>query len=180
MKSIRDLLGLTGSSPGGGAASGGPEVETIRRIAQSLEQMEPARARKLAAFAFILSRAANADMNVSAEETREMERLVMAWGHLPEEQAVLVVQIAKCQNALFGGTDNYVVTREFGLKATHEEKVELMHCLFAVTGADDSISLVEENVVGQIGKELGFSHRELVEIRSFYRDKRAVMKDLPR
>lgn len=179
--SILRILGLSG--PGASRdepAASGPESETIRRIARSLEQMEPERAKRLAQFAFILSRAAHADMTISEEETREMERLVMSWGRLAEEQAVLVVQIAKCQSALFGGTDNFIVTREFSGAATREEKVELLHCLFAVSGADDSISLAEENVVAQIARELGFTRREMIEIRALYRDKRAVMKDLPR
>lgn len=156
------------------------ESETIRRIARSLQKMEPARAKKIAGFAFILSRASHADLSISDEESGEMERQVIQWMGLPEEQAVLVVQIAKSQNILFGGTDNYVVTREFGLTATHEEKVQLLHCLFAVTGSDDSISVVEENAIDQIGRELGFSRREMVDVRSVYRDKRAVMKNLPR
>src|SRR6185369_5939109 len=63
------------------------EIETIRRIARSLEKMEPARARKIAGFAFILSRAANADLSISDEETGEMERQVIQWTGLPEEQA---------------------------------------------------------------------------------------------
>ena len=162
------------------AAHSAGETETIRRITRSLEKMEPARAKKIAGFAFILSRAANADLSISEEETGEMERQVIQWMGLPEEQAVLVVQIAKSQNILFGGTDNFVVTREFGQTATSEEKIQLLHCLFAVTGSDDSISVVEENTIDQIAKELGFTRREMVDVRSVYRDKRAVMKNLPR
>ena len=175
-----DFLGLSGPCPAAGEkAPSGPQAETIRRIVEALEKMEPARAKKIAAFAFILSRVARADITISDEETREMERLATAWGNIPEEQAVLVVQIAKCQNVLFGGTDNFIVTREFSQSATKEEKIELLHCLFAVSGADDSISAVEENTVGQIASELGFTRHELIGIRSLYRDKRAVMKDLP-
>ena len=51
-------------------------------------------------------------------ETRAIERIVMDRSQLPEAQAVLVVQIAKSQNLLFGGTEDYVVTREFARTAT--------------------------------------------------------------
>jgi len=181
ISSILKFLGVAEPSGAGQQAShSAGETETIRRITRSLEKMEPARAKKIAGFAFILSRAANADLSISDEETVEMERQVIRWMGLPEEQAVLVVQIAKSQNILFGGTDNFVVTRDFGQTASHEEKIQLLHCLFAVTGSDDSISVVEENTIDQIGRELGFTRRELVEVRSVYRDKRAVMKDLPR
>ena len=108
--SILDFLGL-GSAVR--PAAGASDTEAIRRITGALEAMEPQQARHLAAFAFILSRAANADLEISEEETRQMEGIVMEWGHLPEEQAVLVVQIANSQSRLFGGTENFLVTREF-------------------------------------------------------------------
>src|SRR4030095_13416758 len=154
--SISSILKYLGVADPSGAdrheASSAGETETIRRIARSLEKMEAARAKKIAGFAFILSRAANADLNISDEETHEMEQQVIRWMGLPEEQAVLVVQISKSLNILFGGTDNFVVTRAFAQTASHDEKVQLLHCLFAVTASDDSISVVEENTIDQIGR----------------------------
>ena len=174
--SILDFLGL-GSAVR--PAAGASDTEAIRRITGALEAMEPQQARHLAAFAFILSRAANADLEISEEETRQMEGIVMEWGHLPEEQAVLVVQIAKSQSRLFGGTENFLVTREFKSVASKERKVELLHCLFAVTAADDSISTVEENEIWRIATEIGITHAEYVAIRSDYREKRKVLRVPP-
>jgi uncharacterized tellurite resistance protein B-like protein len=159
--------------------SSGDTLATLRKIVGALEKMDPARARHVAGFAFILSRVAYADRVISEDETRAMEKAVMKWGHLPEEQALLVVQIAKNQNILFGGTDNFIVTRDYKEASTKEELTELLHCLFAVSAADDSISGEEESVISRIAKELGFTHKEQVAIRSMYRDKRSVMKDFP-
>ena len=160
-------------------ASPSARAEVIRRIVGSLEEMDPARAKHLAGFAFVLSRVANADMKVSDAERRQMEHSVRTWGHLPEDQAVLVVQIAIHHNILFGGTENFIVTREFRDNATQEQKEELLHCLFAVSAADTAISSVEEATIAQIARELGLSHRDMVGIRAAWRDKRAVLKDLP-
>lgn len=171
--SLFNLFGTPGGEPRGGSTS---ESETIRKIVRELEGMDPDRARYIAAFAFILSRVAHADLEISPKETRAMEEIVARWGHLTEEQAVLVVQIARHQNILFGGTDNFIVTRDFNQRATREQKVELLHCLFAVSAADDSISAVEEGSIAQIARELGFSHREMVAVRSQYSDKRAVFQ----
>ena len=178
---LLDFLGFskTPSTPAAAPAAPG-DTDTIRRIVKALQSLDADKARRIAAFAFILSRVANADMEISEEETREMERIVMHWGGLPEDQAVLVVQIARHQNILFGGTDNFIVTREFKNSASPQEKEELLHCLFAVSAADDSISSVEEGTISQIAGELGLSREELIAVRSQYRDKRAVMKDLPR
>ena len=60
--------------------------------------------------------------------------------------------------------------------SSREQKVELMNCLFAVSAADDSMSSVEEGVIAQISRELGFTHREMIAIRSQYSHKRAVFQ----
>ena len=171
--SVFDWLGVKS-----GGEEAGSDSETLRRISRSLEAMDPARARYLACFAFILSRVANADLNISPEETAEMQRQVAAWGKLPEEQAVLVVEIAKGQNRLFGGTENFSITKLFKEIAGEGEREALIHCLFAVSAADDSISVTEENEIWKIATELGITHSELVAIRSQYRDKREVLRRL--
>jgi hypothetical protein len=95
----------------------------VRKIAAALDRLDPDRARYIAAFAYILSRVARADLQISDVELREMERLVQEHGGLPEEQAVLVVQMAKTQSTLFGGVENFLVTREFDKIATREQKI---------------------------------------------------------
>ena len=72
----------------------------------------------------------------SEDETEKMREIVQELGHLPDPQAILVVEIAKGQATLFGGTENYLVTREFREIATAEQRLELLDCLFAVAVAD--------------------------------------------
>jgi uncharacterized tellurite resistance protein B-like protein len=105
-----------------------------------------------------------------------MERIVSKHGRLPEEQAVIVVQMAKTRSALFGGTENYPVTREMRRIASREQKLALIDCLFAVSAADESISTVEDGVVRQIATELGLEHRDFVAVRARYRDRLAVLR----
>jgi len=176
--SILRFLGLETDRPAPAAASPA-DAESVRRIAKALDSLGPDSAKRIAAFAFVLSRVAGADLKISGEETRRMERIIMERAGLPEEQAVLVVEIARHQNMLFGGTDNFLVTREIRQTATHEEKLELLRCLFAVSAADDSISTVEEGAITQIASELGIDRREMVQIRAGFRDQRAVFKKQP-
>jgi uncharacterized tellurite resistance protein B-like protein len=110
------------------------ETDTIRKIVSALDALDPQRAKYIAAFAYVLSRVARADMNISKAETSKMEQLVIALSGLPEEQAILVVQIAKSQATLFGGTENFLVTETFNEMATREQKRALLKCLFAVWG----------------------------------------------
>lgn len=152
------------------------ETETVRKIVARLESLEPGRARYLAAFAYVLARVAHADLEISDAETRHMEELVRERGGLPEEQAVLVVQIAKSQNRLFGGTEGYLVTREFKELATPDQARQLLDCLFTVAAADESISATEENLVYQVASELGMSRTDYVAARRAYSTQRAVLK----
>lgn len=154
------------------------DTATVRKIVAQLETMEPAKARYLAAFAYILGRVAHADLEISEAETLKMEEVIRRLGHLPEEQAVLVVQIAKSQNRLFGHTENFLVTREFARISSAEQKQELLDCLFAVSAADESITSAEEVQIRQIASELGFSHRQFVEARQVYSQHREVLKSL--
>jgi uncharacterized tellurite resistance protein B-like protein len=173
------ILKILGLRVGAGAPEGAGDSETLRKITRALEAMDPDRARYIASFAFVLSRVANADLEISDAETAEMERIVRGWAGLPEEQAILVVQIAKSQSRLFGGTENFPLTKLFKEMATPAQREELLHCLFAVSAADDSISTVEENEIWKISGELGITHAEYVTIRARYREKRQVLKELP-
>ena len=103
-----------------------------------------------------------------------MERIVQERGRLPEEQAVMVVQMAKTQNALFGGVENFLVTREFDKIASRDEKIALLHCLFEVSAADLSISSAEETTIRKIASELGLDHGDYVEVKGDYVDRLAT------
>jgi uncharacterized tellurite resistance protein B-like protein len=152
------------------------ETDTVRKIVDELDHLPADRARFVASFAFILSRVAHADMKISSEETGAMERIVMEHGQLPEEQAIIVVQMAKTQNVLFGGTENYVVTREFNEIASREDKLALLDCLVAVSAADRKISTAEDNVIRQISNELKLDHADFIAVRSRFREHLAVLK----
>lgn len=174
---ILELLGLVPAKGGTPSpARSNADTETVRRIVGELDKMEPDRARYLAAFAYVLSRAAAADLHISEVETDAMVDILQRVGHLPEEQAVLTVAIAKSQNRLFGGTEDYLVTREFREIATDEQRLDMLNCLFAVTASDDTITAEEEAQVRQIARELGFGHEPFVKARMAFADKRSVFK----
>ena len=141
------------------------EFAPLRDTLNALDQLEPHRARFLASFAYLLGRVAHADQQVTAEETAAMEALVTEEGQLSRDQAMVVVQLAKTSNLLFGGTANFLVAREFSSVATYEQKLALMRCLFAVSATDDSISLAEEAEIHRIANELGIQQPDLVALR---------------
>lgn len=165
----------------GGAAQprAAGDTETVRRIAAELDKLPPERARYLAAFAYVLSRVAGADSHISDEESRTMVALLAETGGLSEAQAVMVVEIAKTQNRLAAGTENFLVTREFRQIASEDERQSILNCLFLVAVADDEISAEEDAQISQTAVELGFTHQEFVTARLAYSDKRAVLRKKP-
>ena len=60
------------------AAASAAETATVRKIVAQLEALPPDRARLLAGAAYVVSRAANADLTITPEETALMERTLAA------------------------------------------------------------------------------------------------------
>jgi uncharacterized tellurite resistance protein B-like protein len=154
-----------------------PETETVRRICKVLDQLAPDRARYVAAFAYLLHRVAGADLNISPEETAAIERILAEQAGLTPELGRLVLEIAREQKLRSGGTEDFLVTREFNRLATREQKLALLHCLFLVGSSDDSVSVVEDNEIRQIASEICLDHPDFIAVRSAFRDHLAVLKN---
>jgi uncharacterized tellurite resistance protein B-like protein len=153
------------------------DTDTVRRIMSELEKLDAAVARYLAAFAYVLGRVANADLDISNAETDRMVALLEDAGHLPADQALLVVEIAKRQNRLFGGTEDFLVTRELREIVTDDQRSRLLDCMFAVAAADGVVSVAEEDEIRKISIELGFDHAEYIDARLKYTNERSVFKN---
>lgn len=173
--SLLRFIGIGGKAGSRRSGESG-ETRTVRRIAEQLQRLDPATAKYLAAFAYVLARVAHADLDIDSSETAEMERAVHEVADLGEAEATLVVQIAQSQARLLGGTENYVVTREFRKISTPEQRGKLLQCLYAVAAADGTISREETAEITAIGEELGFTRAETNSLRSAYRDKISVLR----
>jgi uncharacterized tellurite resistance protein B-like protein len=154
--------------------SGGSEA--LETIADALEQMEPSEARYIAAFAYLLSRVAHADHEVSDAERASMQTVLGQRAGLTPDRAAMVVQLATSRIIHVRGTDDYLVAREFAAMATRDQKRALLDGLFAVSASDDSIVTLEDNEIRRVASEIGLEHQDVVEIRQQYRDRLAFLK----
>jgi uncharacterized tellurite resistance protein B-like protein len=154
------------------------DTETVRRIAGQLDALPIERARFLAAFAYILTRAAAADMEISDVESRAIERLVGEYGGLPDAQALLVTQIARNQSLLYSGTEDYLVTRQFRELASAEDRIALLRCCYLVGAADDTITAQESDTLQEIAKELDIDRSAVNVIRNEFAPKLAAIQRL--
>ena len=171
-----DIFSLLGIKNTPKIAEADTTRDAIREISDSLDKLNEDDAKFIASFAYILGRVAYADLKISRQETREMERIVQSMGGLLEKRAILVVEIAKAQNRLLGSTENFLVVREFRRIANRQQKISLLNCLFAVSSSDQSISTIEDNEIRQVAKELGLDHSDFIIIRRDYREHLEVLK----
>lgn len=153
-----------------------PEFDSLEAIERSLPGVEPSRRRHVACFAYILTRSARADQQVTDEEARAMERLVGRHAGIPAEQAAEAVRLAGIQGRRSGGTDDFVVTRKFDAIATHADKLALVEALFAVSSVDASIVTIEDNEIRRIANELKIEHADYIALRSKHLKNLAVLK----
>ncbi len=146
------------------------DTETVRRIVAKLEAMPPEHARLVASAAYTLARAANADLDISDEETAAIERELQANEALDEATAVLVTEMAKLQAKTVGGTEDYVVTREFKKLADDAQRIAIVRACFAVMAANGTISAEETGTINEIADELDIDEAVLRSIRAEYHE----------
>jgi hypothetical protein len=179
-----DAASRDAAAPPSGAtpavAGGEPETATVRRIVSQLQELPLEQRRYVAGFAYVLGRAAHADLDFSPTEVAFIERAVVEVGGLSEAQAVLVVEIARNQAELYGQTEDFLVTREFAAHATREQRERVLRTAFAVAAQESAISAAEVAELNEIGKELGFAVAEVDAIRADHADQLAAIQAMRR
>ena len=162
--------------PASAASTPQGDTATVRRIVGQLEALPPDRARLLAGAAYVVSRAANADMAITADEVALMEQMLVERLGISEAEAVIVVEIARQQAFMFGSTEDYLVTREFKRVSTPEQRLGVMRACFQVAAANDEISSPESAVLNQIATELDIEPADFDAVRSQHREQLSVVR----
>jgi tellurite resistance protein len=156
------------------------ETATVRRIVARLEAMPVEQARFIASAAYTLARAANADQDISAEETAEIEKALQETESVDEPTAVLVTEMAKLQARTVGGTEDFVVTREFRNLATEAQRLDILRACFAISAASGTISAEENVVVNEIARELDLDPAAVNTVRSAYHERLSAVQEVRR
>jgi uncharacterized tellurite resistance protein B-like protein len=150
----------------------------LAAIEAELERLSPERARFFAAFAYLLARVADADLEVADRERDAISRQLQQHAGLSEHDARMVAELSILQAEELGGSTHNIVSRQFRELSDRSERLRLIDGLFAVAAADDEVSLQEGNEVFRIAEELGLERLDVLAVRSRYRDKLAEMKKL--
>jgi len=175
LKKFVQFLGVE-TKPSAAVLAAEPETESVRHIIQSLDALAPTQAHYIALFASILSRVAHADLTIAPEESQAIEKIVQELGGLTASQAVLVTEIAKQQNRLLGGVENYLLTREFAKVASQAQRLQLLESLFAVAAAEAGISAEENQEINKIAEEIGLTRQDFLAVRASFKEHLNVLK----
>jgi uncharacterized tellurite resistance protein B-like protein len=154
-------------------------TDSVKSIAAQLSALPPARARYLAAFAYVLGRAAHATGSMSEDERAVMLALAETGG-LPAESAPLVIDLAATLAGEFGATEDFLVAREFKAISTIEEREQLLRCCFLVMAADDEIDATESWLANRLPEELDVERPDLNAIRVEFHEQLSGVKELRR
>lgn len=161
-------------------SDGAGDTATVRRIVAKLEAMPPEQARFIAAAAYTLARAANADMDISDEETAAIEHELQGHESIDEATSVLVTEMAKLQARTVGATEDYVVTREFKALSDTAQRIVVLRACFAVMAANGTISAEETATINEIAAELDIDQATLNAIRAEYHDQLSSVQQIRR
>ena len=155
------------------------DTDSVKVLAAQLDALPPARARYVAAFAYILGRAANATGAMSDVERAEMVRLAGSAG-LDNAQGPLIVEMAASLSGEFGATEDFLVAREFKAISTMEERELLLRCCFLVMAADDEIDATESWLANRLAEELDVERPDLNAIRDEFHEQLSSVKEVRR
>jgi len=161
--------------PGAGSVA---EVEMVRGIIARIDKLPPDRARFVACAAYVIARAASADEQVTDEASQYMEKVLVDETGLDAAEAALVVETAKLQALTTGGTDDYLVTREFRDVSTPEQRLDILRACFAIAAIDGTIDATESFTLDEIALELDLEPPALAKLRGEFADRFSVVQAL--
>ena len=93
-----------------------------------------------------------------------------------ESEAAAIVRVARDVARTSGGTEDFLITREFERTATREEKLHLLDCLFEIGAADASILIIEDNEIRRVASELKLDHTDFINVRRRHLEHLEVLK----
>jgi uncharacterized tellurite resistance protein B-like protein len=170
IRRLLEVLRLAGGEPPP------PEHEFLVRVRRDLERLGPDRVEYLAAFAGQLARVALADSALSKDEEASIGRLLRERAHLDESDARLILDLMHHEAETLRGLQHHLLNRSVNERATAEQKLDLIDCLYAVASADGSIANVEDQEIRRVAAALMVHHKDLMAIRSRYKDRLEVMR----
>ncbi len=172
--SLLRFLGL-----GGQPAGRDIEPRSLIELGHELDSLPPEEARFIAAFAYLLARVAGVNLHTDEVERVEITRRLEDFAGIDSAQAEILAKSAVHMAEVHSASDDHLVARAFRDMTQHSEQIRLLRCLYAVAAADEVISTQEDNEIFEVARAIGVARRDVVALRSEFKQYLGTMKALP-
>lgn len=142
-----------------------PLADAIRSTAAQLSGMPVGACEYFDALAFVLSRIAGADRNISGEEARRMEAVLAEQAGLNPAQSALVVEIARHRRQLADPGRAYRESLQLRRRLDDDERARVLDVLYEIAAADGEVVACELDEIHQVAAELGLTRLEVTALR---------------
>lgn len=137
-------------------------VTLVRQAIEALNSLDSETADHLNALAFVLTRVARADGNVSRDERRRMEAILVERAQIPAAHAAIVTEIACHRTELADCGCSYSISRGLRNRLDRSLRRSIVGLLSAVAEADGSFCELERHEIDQVAGELGIPPAEVL------------------
>lgn len=172
--SLLRFLGIGGKSDGREN-----EPASLAEIGAHLDSLPAEEARFVAAFTYLLARVAGADLRTDDTEREAMANRLERFAEIDADLAHLLAKAAIQAAATHSASDDHLVARAFRDMSARPERIRLLRCLYAVAAADENISTVEDNEIFEVANAIGVERRDVVALRSEFKEHIGALKTLP-
>ena len=107
-----------------------------------------------------MARVAHVDRHTSEGELEAMVDAIRQGWNLTADAAAFVAEVAV--SGVSAEVDNFRLTREFFTCTTPEERLRLIHVLFAVAAADGDLSFAETEEIRTISIGFKLTHNQFI------------------
>lgn len=130
----------------------------------------------LTGFAGLLGSVAYSDRDFSIEETEKLKEILREHTSFPYIDTEEISDIIKLLAEKTAGIEDYQYIRLINNNADNDTKKKIMTCLFLMAGADNSISVEEENRLAILANDLSLTKSDYTGIKEKFASCLAVLK----
>lgn len=157
---------MTRPAPGRGSADAMPLPDGIHSVAAQLAALPQSTSEYLEALAFVLSRVADADRQITSDEAARMELVLARHARLDPALAAMVVEIAKHRKRIADAGRAYRESRHLRRHLETFAPPHVLDVLFEVASADGEVIECELAEIFQLAAELGFTGADVAAVQA--------------
>ncbi len=168
------VLGIDRQGEKGSGVDWGTLFDAISGVLEGLPHED---VKRVTGIAGLLGKVAYADRDISEREVERIRRTLTEMLHLESAHVESILALLLDHRIQLFAVEDHVYARLVNEVASRQQKCELLRVLFTVAAADRSISEAEDRTIRLVADGLQLSHREFIDARSGFNDRREIFRD---